>query len=232
MLNQIEGPFLGILGWEDTRNASLYGSLAASGTFPFPFVYQHIEGACYETIIANPSQNVLEKFIAAAQTMQREGAGAITTSCGFNSIFQRELADAVSVPVFTSALLQVPWVHSMLNRERSIGIITFDSTRLTHDHLLRAGVPKTIPVHVTGIEQTPAYNEICKLSAHDRIDEEQFRRDVVSLAKSLVDRHPDIGAVVLEMTILHMFPKDTRNATGRPVFDIVQLAKYVFAGVS
>jgi len=231
MRNEIECPFLGILGWEDTRNAKLYGSLATPGTFPFPFIYRHIEGACYETIITNRSQNVLDNFIMAAQTMQREGAGAITTSCGFNSIFQNELADAVSIPVFTSALLQIPLVYAMLNRKCAIGIITADSTHLTNEHLFRAGIPKAISVHVTGIEQTPAYNQICNLSGHEQIDVERFRRDVITLAKTLIERNPDIGAVVLEMTILHMFSKDIKKATGLPVFDIVQLARYVFASI-
>lgn len=31
--------------------------------------------------------------------MEAQGILAITTSCGFNAVFQRELADSVSVPV-------------------------------------------------------------------------------------------------------------------------------------
>jgi hypothetical protein len=232
MPNEIERPFLGILGWEDTRNANLYGSLATPGTFPFPFIYRHVKGACYESIIANPSQQVLDNFKAASKTMEQEGAGAITTSCGFNSIFQRELADAVSVPVFTSALIQIPWMHHMLNSKYSIGIITANSSHLTTNHLLRAGIPESIRVYVAGIEQTPAYEHICNLSPSDHFDKAQFRRDIVNLAKDLIDRHPDIGSVVLEMTILHIFSEEIRKAIHRPVFDIVQLAKFVFDSVN
>jgi hypothetical protein len=50
--------------------------------------------------------------------------GAITTSCGFLVKFQRELAAAVSVPVFTSSLLLVPFVHRLLAPGRRIGILT------------------------------------------------------------------------------------------------------------
>ena len=39
---------------------------------------------------------------------KREGAKAITTSCGFLVLLQRELQDAVRVPMVTSSLLQLP----------------------------------------------------------------------------------------------------------------------------
>ena len=42
------------------------------------------------------------------------GAEAITTNCGFLSLFQREMAAHVGVPVATSSLMQVPWVQAML----------------------------------------------------------------------------------------------------------------------
>ena len=42
------------------------------------------------------------------------GAEAITTNCGFLSLFQAELAAAVRVPVATSSLMQVPWVQATL----------------------------------------------------------------------------------------------------------------------
>ena len=44
----------------------------------------------------------------------RHGAEAITTNCGFLALFQKELAEAVRVPVATSSMMQVPWVQSLL----------------------------------------------------------------------------------------------------------------------
>ncbi len=37
-----------------------------------------------------------------AKEVEKEGVRAITTSCGFNAIFQEALANAVNIPVFTS----------------------------------------------------------------------------------------------------------------------------------
>src|SRR5919198_842274 len=48
--------------------------------------------------------------IQGARELERGGVRAITTNCGFLAMFQRELAAAVSVPVFTSTLMLVPLV--------------------------------------------------------------------------------------------------------------------------
>ena len=49
----------------------------------------------------NPCPKVLQTMIDEARKMTDQGIRAITTSCGFNAVFQRELADSVDVPVFT-----------------------------------------------------------------------------------------------------------------------------------
>ena len=73
------------------------------------------------------------------------GAEAITTNCGFLSLFQRELAAHVRVPVATSALLQVPWVQATLPPGKRVGVITVSAQSLTPRHLEAAGVPPDTP---------------------------------------------------------------------------------------
>jgi len=90
----------------------------------FPVKYCRIKGANIHTILENPCQNVLQSMIGDARKMEEQGIRAITTSCGFNSVFQRELADSVSIPVFTSSLMQIPLVHNMLGKQQTVGVIT------------------------------------------------------------------------------------------------------------
>ena len=66
-----------------------------------------------------------------AKVLEREGVRAITTSCGFLARYQRELASAVSVPVFTSSLLLVPLVFRMLQEDQTVGILTIDAASLS-----------------------------------------------------------------------------------------------------
>ena len=65
--------------------------------------------------------------------MEEEGIQAITTSCGFNAVFQTELSKAVPVPVFTSALLQIPFIKNLIG-DRPIGVLTANGKALTRKH--------------------------------------------------------------------------------------------------
>ena len=67
---------------------------------------------------------LLPDFIDAAQELVRLGAEAITTNCGFLSLFQKEIAAAVGVPVATSSLMQVPWVQATLPPGKRVGLVT------------------------------------------------------------------------------------------------------------
>src|SRR6185503_15791738 len=89
----------------DTRFPRIAGDMGNATTFPFPVRYQRVSGASPERVVRGGA----------------EGVRAITTNCGFLVKFQRELAAAVSVPVFTSSLLLVPLVHRMLPPGRRVG---------------------------------------------------------------------------------------------------------------
>ena len=56
---------------------------------------------------------------------------ALTTTCGFMVLFQQALAAELPVPVFTSSLLQLPFIERALGRGDRIGILTADAANLT-----------------------------------------------------------------------------------------------------
>lgn len=221
-------PAIGILGWEDMNNTNIYGSLAAPGTFPFPVRFTPVDGACFETVIAHPDKKVLENMIHTARTMEKSGAKAITTSCGFNAIFQHDLSAAVAIPVFTSTLILIPLISNMLHSQPKIGVITADRTQLTREHLQKAGVPDRVPVCISGIEETAAYTHICKTLQPERLDVNGFRNDIITIAGTMAAENPDLGAIILECTVLHVFANDIKKTTGLPVFDIVGLINYIY----
>jgi len=128
--NDWQRPLVGILGWEagnvDTlaQLEMIPGNIAHPEAFDFPVDYERIAGAHYQTVVVQPNAGVLASMVDAAQAMERRGSRAILTSFGFNAVFQRELASAVNVPVFASALLQVPLVLRMLKPDQCVTIAT------------------------------------------------------------------------------------------------------------
>src|SRR5205814_822845 len=123
----------------DTRFPRIVGDMGNARTFPFPVRYRRVTGADPDLVVRRGAEGLLPAFVQGAQELEREGVGAITTSCGFLIKYQQQLARAVRVPVFTSSLLLVPLVHRMLAPGGPVGIITVNAGTLTPEHLA-AGV--------------------------------------------------------------------------------------------
>src|ERR1700744_2634700 len=139
------GAPLGILMLE-ARFPRIPGDMGNASTWPFPVLYRLVKGATPERVVLHGASGLLPDFLDAAAELVSHGAEAITTNCGFLSVFQRELAAHVQVPVATSALLQVPWVQAMLPPGKRVGVITVAAQSLTPRHLQAAGVPLDTPI--------------------------------------------------------------------------------------
>jgi Asp/Glu/hydantoin racemase len=210
----------------DTQFPRIPGDMGNATTFPFPVRYHRVPGASPDLVVRQGSRELLPAFLEGARCLAREGVQAITTNCGFLAKFQRELAAAVSVPVFTSSLLLVPMVHRMLPSGRAVGILTVDATSLTPDDFESVGITSHIPVAVAGLETEKEFTRVL-LGNQLVLDVEAARREHMRVAQRLCAEHPEIGALVLECTNMPPYRADLQAATGLPVFDIVHLVQMV-----
>ena len=113
----------------EARFPRIPGDMGNGTTWPFPVLFRVVRGASPEKVVLNGATGLLPDFIAAANDLVDLGAEAITTNCGFLSLFQREIAAAVGVPVATSSLMQVPWVQATLPPGKRVGIVTRQRAR-------------------------------------------------------------------------------------------------------
>lgn len=224
----IYGVPLGILMLE-ARFPRISGDMGNGTTWPFPVLYRVVGGASPDKVVLKGAAGLLPDFIAAARELVRLGAEAITTNCGFLSLFQRELAAAVNVPVATSSLMQVPWVQATLPPGQRVGIVTVSAATLTPAHLEAAGVPLDTPV--TGTENGREFFRVLIRAEKDDMDVDLARQDVVDAALALVARHPDVGAIVLECTNMPPYAAAVQEATGLPVYDIYSMVSWFHAGL-
>ena len=214
----------------DTRFPRIPGDMGNAATFDFPVRYHRVSGADPDLVVRRGAAGLLPEFVAGARALEREGVGAITTNCGFLVKFQRELAGAVNVPVFTSSLLLAPLVHRMLPPRRRVGILTVNAGTLTPEHLEGAGIPSDIPIAVAGLETEKEFTRVL-LGDELELDVDAARAEHVKVARRLVGDHPDIGAIVLECTNMPPYTADVQRATGRPVFDVISLVRMVHAAL-
>ena len=58
-------------------------------------------------------------------------------------------------------------------------------------------------------------------------DHSKREENTVKLAGDLIDEYPDVGALVVECTVLQLYSRAFQEATGLPVYDITTLVKMV-----
>jgi len=214
----------------DTVFPRIPGDIGHAGTFPFPVLYQRIRHATPARVVREADPGLLEPFVEGARALQAAGVLAVAGGCGFLAMFQRQLAEAVSVPVLTSALLWVPIVARTLAPGRAVGIMTVDSGLLGPRHFAGAGIGEDVPIVVAGMEKGHAFAHVV-VENELELDVEAARREHAAVARELVERHPEVGAIVLECTNMPPYAAAIQEATGRPVYDIVGLIRAAHAAL-
>lgn len=207
------------------------GSPNNARTFDFPVVYEVIAEAKYDTLIYAPQFDALkDRFIEAGRRLVERGVKAIVGSCGFMVLFQRELADALPVPVFSSSLLQLPLISQTIAASTQVGILTFSSDSLTERHMEIATAGLPLRYTVSGLEHRLAF----RAAVHEEQGSFEFSEmeaDVVGEVVRMQEAHPDLGAILLECTDLPPYAAAVREATGLPVYDVMTLIRWAHSAV-
>jgi aspartate/glutamate racemase len=223
-----DGATIGII-MLDTVFPRIPGDIGNPDTFDFPVRYQVVRGASPQRVVKEADPRLLEPFIDAARGLEKEGVKAIATSCGFLAIFQRELADAVKIPVLSSSLLQVPLAYALINRRQRVGVLTARAQSLTDRHLAGVGI-RDIPLITMGMEEAEEFTGAF-IEGKPSLDPEKVRKEMVGAAQRLVHAHPEIGALVLECTNMPPYAQAVQAVMKIPVFDVVTLVRLIHASL-
>ena len=224
----VYGAPLGIL-MLDARFPRIPGDMGHAGTWPFPVLYRVVPGATPARVVLDGAAGLLPRFLDAAAELVAIGAEAITTNCGFLSLFQRELAEHVGVPVMTSSLMQAPWVQATLPAGRRVGLVTVCAGSLTPAHLQAAGVAPDTPI--AGTEGGREFFRVLIRAEATDMDVDLARQDVLDAGRDLVRRHPEVGAIVLECTNMPPYAAAMQADLGLPVYDIFSMVSWFHAGL-
>lgn len=210
----VYGAAVGIL-MLDARFPRIPGDMGNATTWPFPVHYRVVRQASPDLVVRKGAAGLRDAFIEAARALVADGVDGITTNCGFLSLFQRDLAAAVGVPVAASSLMQVAMVDRLLPPGRRTGVLTISGSTLTPAHLEAAGVPLDTPIGST--EGGREFTRVI-LDNEPELDVAAARADNVEAAVALCAAHPDLGALVLECTNMMPYATDIAATTGLPVF--------------
>ncbi len=217
----------------DTVFPRLPGDIGNAYSYGFPVRYKIVRGAKTDRIMGeDPDAALLQPFIQAARELEQEGVKAITTSCGFLAPFQQELAKAVNIPVFTSALILVPLVRAMLNPDKRIAVFTERGHNLNERHFNGVGwSAKDIPVIIKGMKPDAVFPTVF-IGNSLELETAVLVAEMEEMAREVMAEQPDVGAIVLECTNMGPFGRNIQAVSGVPVFGINNLLELVHYAVS
>jgi hypothetical protein len=221
------GARVGILMLE-ARFPRIPGDMGNALTWPFPVLYKVVPGASPHRVVFDKAEGLLDGFLDAAAELVRLGADGITTTCGFLSLYQREIAAHVGVPVATSSLMQIPLLERVLPPGRRVGVVTVSDASLTPEHLIAAGADPATPV--VGTDGGSEFTRVM-LNDEERLDAALAERDILDAGDQLVARHPETGAVLLECTNMVPYARALSDHLRLPVFSIYSFVAWFQAGL-
>jgi hypothetical protein len=122
----------------------------------------------------------------------------------------------------------VPSVERLLPPGRCAGIVTFEEARLTPDILAAAGAAADTPI--AGLPPDGRFHGYIRRS--DMPEREALAVEIEAVVARFLDRHPEVGALVLECANLPTFSAALARRFKLPVFDIVTLIHWLRSAIA
>lgn len=213
----------------DTRFPRPPGDIGNERTWNFPVRMRKVGGASAQKVVLEDPTELFEAFVTAGRDLVAEGCAGLTTSCGFLSLMQAELKEALGVPFASSSLMQLPMIETILPPGQRAGILTVSKETLSDRHLRAVGArPDTA---VEGLCRNGAFASAI-FENRQTMDFEVCRQEMIAAGERLVATSGDIGAVVLECTNMAPYAADVSAAIGRPVYSVVSFLNWFQSGLA
>ena len=201
----------------ETRFPRPPGDIGNPASFPFRTLYRTAPEARVATVVTAdpPAEQVIQGVAREAARLAADGADLVATSCGFLAPAQDAIQRQIAVPVLSSSLVLLPGIRAR-HGDGPIGVLTIDSRRLARHHYGPYYAP---PIVVDGVESG---QELHRVISEDRteLDEERAAEDVLDAAARLLDRAPDVQAILFECTNFSPYRARVAAATGLPIYDL------------
>ncbi len=207
------------------------GHVSNAYTFDFPVKYMELTGT-NQTMVHGGEEAIADHLVEAARKLERDGCRVICADCGYFGHFQKQVANAVDVPVYLSGVIQFPWIRSGLKDHQKIGVLCADAPHLTYSLFQSCGVSKEDfdRCIIVGAQNEAEFYKIDKNVGN--LDSAKIREELVNLALTMQQEHPDMGAVLLECTDMSPYIDSVQAAVNLPVFDAVTMIKFLYNTVA
>lgn len=202
------------------------GNVANATTYPFPVLYREVTFEIERLFEGDLS--IRDDIIQAAKELKQQGVRAIIGACGYFAHFQQDVKEAVDVPVFLSSLCQLPMIKTGISEKKKIAVFAASKDNINDDLLAKVGSnqERLTVVDIGSLESFSAirYGKL-------ELDNGRLKEDLCKIAVDLLQKEPDIGAILLECSDLPPYAKAIQSVTGLPVFDFNTMIDLVYHSV-
>ena len=202
------------------------GDTANATSYDFPVRFKKVEGFTVAKAL-NKDPAIYPALLDAAKDLAANGVRAVTGDCGFMSLHQQRLKQDLGLPVFLSSLLQIPFIRQVLPGSSKIGIITANAQQLTLEFLREIGIPPGDDLEIRGLETCLEFSSAV-LEEKGTLDSDLIQSEVTATAQQAA-RDENLGAILLECSVLPPYAAAVHQATGLPVFDYITMINYIFS---
>ena len=208
----------------DYKGPFVPGDVGNATSYDFPVLYRTVPGATSARVFrADPELE--PAVLEAALALEAQGVKGISSDCGYFVNYQDLVAKAVRVPVYLSSLLQLSFISACIGRDRPIGVICANATALGNRVLGMTGLEADREVFIKGMRDEPVFGSSVTGDCVQH-DPDVLEAEVVGVAKRMVRERPQLGAFLIECSMLPPYAKAVQDATGLPVFDFITMIDY------
>lgn len=211
----------------DVRNASAHG---------FPIQYEVVEGVDGQRLVYNEDKSpCLAPILAAAKKLERMGCRAVAAECGYFSLFQKDVAGYVDIPVFMSSLLQVPLMQQVVGQKNIVGIMCADRSHLSAAHLIAVGIDPESNIVIAGAEDdysSPEFENLWVAGKRPQIPTANYERaeaNMIAICHDFKHKHPRMKAMMFECTGFQPFARAVQREIDIPIFTWSTLLEYAYS---
>jgi hypothetical protein len=208
----------------DYKGPFVPGDVGNASSYDYPVLYRTVPNATSARVFGgDPELEVA--VVAAARALEAQGVKGISSDCGYFINYQDVVARAVKIPVYLSSLLQLPFISACIGRKRPIGVICANARALGNHVLEMTGLGAGREVVIRGMQDEPVFGSSVTGSCA-QLDPDVIEAEVVGVAKRMLRERPELGAILIECSMLPPYAKAVQDATGLPVFDFLTMIDY------
>ena len=96
--------------------------------------------------------------------------------------------------------------------------------------LAAVGIDASVPVVTAGLQGCPEFSSTF-LGNSGNLEHDEVQREVVSVVKGLIERHPDVGALLFECSDIPAYAWAAQLEVRLPIWDYSTLIRWIYDGV-